>query len=243
MALEITFFQGIAGVIFASVAIIAAYYFQVARKFEAKTEEVTIKKSGLVEGDLLKLLFISSTLCTQKMLNFMREKMGEKKISKFLDKIPQEIQKVLRMPQDAVVNSVDDLPPFPEEIVQAVRLGDNERDGLFDLSFLGYALRELVPETVSEQVDKLIKAIICGVILGLLVPALDYFFSQNWGQNSFLFTFVVGVTTGAIAVTGFYYVKDGILGLWSMRKLEKKIKKLDRDRNTDEIRDTIEEIL
>ena len=112
--------------------------------------------------------------------------------------------------------------PFPKELVEAIRLGDEERDRLSNLSFLVYALKELVPEAVQHEVDKLTKAIICGLVFGLLISTLDFFLTLNLGD----YMAILGLVASVIIVTGYYYVKDGIIGMWSIRKLEKITKRL-----------------
>ena len=83
MGVEITFFQGISMVIFASISIPTAFYFQVARKLESRVEDITIEKAWIVEGDLIKCLLVSSVLCTKKMFKLISgEKAGEEAISK-----------------------------------------------------------------------------------------------------------------------------------------------------------------
>lgn len=224
--------------IFASIGIIATFYFQAARKLESRVEDITIKKAWIVEGDLIKCLFIASSLCTQKMLKLISEKVGKEAISELWDILPEQIQNLMRMSQETLMGSLDE-SVLPKEVVEVIRLRDEERDRLFHLSFLGFALKELVPETVSYEVDKLTKALICGVILGLLVPTLDFLLTQSSQQ----YLLLLGLVTGFILVTGYYYVKDGIMGIWSIRELEKKLRKLNRDKNTDEIGETIEEII
>ena len=238
MAIDIPFFQGVAVVIFASVGILTTFYFQVARKLESRVEEITVEKAWIVEGDLIKCLLVTSALCTQKMYKMLSEKIGEETVSRVWDNLPEYIRSIMRMPQEAMIVSLDERT-LPKELVEAIRLGDEERDRLSNLSFLVYALKELVPEIVSYEVDKLTKAIICGVILGLSVPTLDFLMSQNLSE----YLFLLGIVSGIIIVTGYYYVKDGILGIWSIRELENKIRKFKRDKNIEDIEETIEGII
>jgi len=240
MAVEITIFQGIAVVIFASISVIATFYFQVARKLESRVEEVTIEKAWIVEEGLLRSLFISAATCTQKMFKLISEKVGEETMSRLLGAFTEQmsdIMRIMRMSQEAI-GSIDEVT-FPKEVVEAIRLGDEEKDRLFDLSFLGYALNELVPETISYEVDELIKAILCGVICGLLVPTLDFFLSQDLAE----YLLLSWVVSGIIIATGYYYIKNGIMGVWTIRKLEKKIGRLKRANSIDDVRETIEGIV
>ena len=239
MAVEMTVFQGIAVLIFASISIIAAFYFQVARKLESIVEEVTINKAWIVEGELIKSLFVSAGTCTLKMFKLISEKVGEEAVSRFWEVLPQQIRDFMIMSEETLERVRAEEKTFPKEVVEAIRLGDEEKDQLFDLSFLGFALNELVPETVSCEVDKLTKALICGVVFGLLVPTLDFFLSQDLGEYVSLSWLVSGI----IILTGYYYVKNGILGVWAIRELEKKIRKLKRDKTLDDVRETIEGII
>lgn len=240
MAFEITFFQGIAVVILTSLAIPVAFYIELARKLESRVADVIVKKALIVERDLIECLFKTVTLCTQKIFKLASEEVGEENISRIWQALPEQTLSLMRMSPEALRSSLDALAPLPKEAVEAMRLGDEEKDRLFHLSFLGFALNELVPETVSTEVDNLIKAIICGVIFGLLFPTLDFVLSQNLEQYLVL---TLGLVSSFIIVTGYYYAKYGIMGIWSIRKLEKKVKKLNSDNSVDDIGETIEEIV
>ena len=240
MVLEITFFQGIAVAVLASVAIVFGYYVEVARKLEHRVRNVTVGKALIVERDLIACLFKTVILCTQKIFKLASEEVGEENISRIWQGIPEQTLSLMRMSPEALRSSLDILTVIPKEAVEGIRLGDEEKDRLFSLSYLGFALNKIVPEIVSYEVDNLIRAIVCGVIFGLLFPTLDFVLSQNLEQYLVL---TLGLVSGFILVTGYYYVKYGVMGIWSIRKLERKVEKLNRDNSVDDIGESIEEIV
>lgn len=161
------------------------------------------------------------------------EKLGKEKFSSELTDLFSDfdVSKLLDYSKKQSVSKIN----YTKELVDKVRLNEEMKGQLYDLTFMNYALKNSVPESTNDQTDSLLKGIISGVIFGMLVPFLDVILSVDLGQ----FTFFPAFFGAILFVVGYFYLVNGIYGVMKIRKLEKKIKDLQKETILEEIRDII----
>jgi len=124
---------------------------------------------------------------------------------------------------------------LPKEAVEMLRLDDEDKKYLFEVTSLWHSLRVSVPHVFSELVDKMTKAFIAGIVFGVLLALLTLLISYQLQMANAL--------GGMVVIAGIYYFGYGLSGIWKSRVLEKLLKNLEKTEKLEDIRKISEEIL
>jgi len=229
--IEIPFFQGIALIVLASLTAVG-WSLKIARNCEREAEIIVNEKASMLDEYFLKSVSVVSTLMSYRLFKILGQTQKISETIKF--KMGEYIDELLKLKPEQIEEEIDSAE-IPPEFINLCRLRDEDKDRLFNISFLAFQLKESVPEVLSSMVDRMTKGVIFGIVCGLSIGSLDFFISFNLMQY---FSVVVTV----ILITGFFYFYYGILGMWTLRKLEKKLKELKKARELEDIWQTVTEI-
>jgi hypothetical protein len=232
---EVDLFTGVAGLILASLVPVG-WFLKIARDLEKDADVVVNEKASILDEHFFRVVSTLSTNVFYKLLRGLGQfQVGNKTV---LDILKSDfggfLDELLKGSPDAIAEQMDNLE-LPAELVSMCRLSDEDKDRLFSISFLAFQLKDTVPELFSVKVDEMIKGIIAGILCGIAVGSVSLLMSYNLMQY-------LSVIIALILLTATLYFYFGILGIWSLRKLEKKLLELKKENDIEDVWQTVMEM-
>jgi hypothetical protein len=236
LVVQITVYQGIASLVFASLAIIL-YFLREIKKMDQRAERVIVEKNNIIDEHFLKSISIISLLMLKRMMKQIPSqfKMQAKDFSQILGTaFGHAATEIIDKPESELERSVVDME-IPPELSSILAIRDEDRDRIIDLSLLAFFLTKLVPSVIGRFIDRMTKSIVCGFFCGLLLAFVDLLY--NYELTAYLP--FLGML---ILVSGGLYLDYGIFEIWRQRNLEKSLKDLEKAKGLEEMRECLEEI-
>ena len=231
---EITLFQGVALIVFASLTAIG-WFLKIARDLERESESVVNEKASIVDEYFFKSLSAVFTMSILRVVKSLGQiEVGGKTILDVMkSQLEQYFDEMTKLKPKQLMEEIFNTE-LPSEILNLCRIGDEDRDRLFSISLLASQLKE-TPEIFSSMVDRMTKGVIFGIVCGILIGTLDLLAVFDLTQY---FSSMVAL----VLLTGVFYFYYGILGIWTLRKLEKKLKELRKEKEIESIWETVMEV-
>ena len=224
-------FLGLGGIVGASV-IVFLYFRTVAKSLDDRAEKVIGEKNDIVDESISKSLPRRAGLKYARALGRLLQ---EKRID--MNAVDMIIGLITTRPNETgkILEELE-RSKLPKEAIEMLRLDDEDKKYLFEVTSLWHSLRESVPHVYSELVDKITKGTISAIALAVFVGAVDLVLQYNF-ETTLIF---LGLF---ILVAFYYYLTYGILGIRKLTELEKLLKKLEKAETLSDIREVSEEIL
>lgn len=237
LMVQISIYQSIAAMIFVSLTLVF-YFLREAKKMDGKADEIIVDKNRIIDGSFLKSVSIISLIMYRRMIKQIPSllKIKDKDFIKTLTAAIGEVTSEITDKSDRELEqSVEDMK-IPKELSYLFAIREEDRDRLIDLSVLTFFLTETVPSAVGRVIDRMTKAIVCGFFCGLFLAVVDLLFSYEL----IAYLPLLGML---IFVSGAVYINFGIFEIWRQRTLEKRLKKLEKAKGLEEIRESVGEIV
>ena len=234
---QITVYQGIAGLVFVSLAIIF-YFLREVKKMDQKAERVIVEKNRIIDEHFLRSISIISLLMFKRMMKQIPSqfKMQGKDFSQIIGTaFGQAATEIVDKPDSELERSAVDIE-IPPELSSILAIRDEDRDRIIDLSLMAFFLTKLVPSAIGRFIDRMTKSIVCGFFCGLLLAIVDLLYSYE-------LTAYLPFLGMLILISGGLYLDYGIFEIWRQRNLEKSLKDLEKAKGLEEMRDCMEDIV
>jgi hypothetical protein len=227
--MEPTIFQFAGGVIVGSFTIVL-FFLRIARKLERRSREIVEDKIKIIDERLVTFIYTTSLRITQTIFRKIYEELNQKgiklseifKSSKFFCELQKFIDDFLSF-EDKDFEKIYQDEKFSSWLPTVYHLSDEEKNMIFNMSFLAFQLNEDVHKVFSSIVDHMTKGAVSGLLCAISLGLVDLFQLHFPASLPLLYTLIL-FTLGA-------YLYWGIYEIWELRKKEKLLNKLEKEKD------------